>query len=334
MAKKSRTLLAGDVGGTKTNLALYALDDSGALTQIRSKRFPSSDFDSLNAIVAKFLSKGDEKIDAACFGVPGPVRDKRSQPTNIRWPIDGYALIADLKTTRVDLLNDLAANAYGIASLGDSEFETLQSGFAQAVGNRCVVSPGTGLGQAGLYWDGKKHRVWACEGGHTDFAPRSEIEVHLLAYLQAKYGHVSMERVVSGLGFSNIYAFLRDLGETPETPEVVEALKTEDAGKVIVSFAENGKCALCAQALEIFCECLAHEAANFALKAMALGGVYLGGGIPAKILWKLRSPSFVAAFNAKGRMESLLETMPLKVILNDNAALIGAAQYAADSLEQ
>lgn len=332
-AVPTRTILAGDIGGTKTNLALLSKNKSGKLEIVRNKRFPSSEFDSLNAIVAKFLNKSDQVVDAACFGVPGPVRDKRSQPTNLRWPIDGYSLISDLKTTNVHLLNDLAANAYGISELSESEFETIQPGFIACEGNRCVISPGTGLGEAGLFWDGKHHRVWACEGGHADFAPRSEVEVLLLSYLQSRFGHVSVERVVSGLGFGNIYSFLRDTGTTPELPEVAAAMKVEQPGKVIVSYAESAKCPICVQALDIFAECLAHEAANFALKAMATGGVFIGGGIPSKILWKLKSPAFRAAFNAKGRMESLMETMPVRVVLNDNAALIGAAKFALDSLE-
>lgn len=332
MAATTQTIIAGDIGGTKTNLALYSLSKAGKLEMLRNKRFPSSDYESLNAIVAKFLAKSDMEIDAACFGVPGPVRDKRSQPTNLRWPVDGYSLISDLKTTRVELLNDLAANAYGICTLTDSEFEVIQPGFLAAEGNRCVVSPGTGLGEAGLFWDGAKHRVWACEGGHADFAPRSEVEVELLAYLQSRFGHVSVERVVSGMGFGNIYAFVRDTGNLPELAEVAVEMKTDAPAKVIVSRAEAGTCPLCVQTLEIFCDCLAHEAANFALKAMATGGVFLGGGIPVRILWKLKSPAFAAAFNAKGRMESLMETMPVKVVLNDNAALMGAARYAVDML--
>lgn len=333
MPSATRTILAGDIGGTKTNLALYTLSKSGKLEMIRNKRYPSADFESLNAIVEKFRQKTDTAIDAACFGVPGPVRDKRSQPTNLRWPVDGYSLINDFKTTNVYLLNDLAANAYGISALAESEFETIQPGFVNAEGNRCVVSPGTGLGEGGLFWDGKQHRVWACEGGHSDFAPRSELEVQLLAYLQSRFGHVSVERVVSGLGFGNIYAFLRDTSSIPELPEVAAAMKVEQPAKLIVEYAKTAKCPLCVQTLDIFSECLAHEAANFALKAMATGGVYLGGGIPSKILWKLKTPAFRAAFNAKGRMETLMETMPVKVILNDNAALIGAAKYATDSLD-
>ncbi|MDD5199378.1 MAG: glucokinase [Terrimicrobiaceae bacterium] len=329
-------LLAGDVGGTKTNLAIFAPDEKeGSLQLLRNKRYPSADFDSLNAIAQRFLGKGDEeKIHAACFGVPGPVRNNRSQPTNLKWEVDSGTLRADLGIPCVHLLNDLAANAYGITELADADFETLQTGLKNASGNRCVVSPGTGLGEAGLYWDGGKYRVWACEGGHTDFAPRSEIEVELLAYLQTRFGHVSNERVISGQGLANIYAFLRDTAKFPQTPAVAEEMKTADVAQVVTKFAEAGSCPMCMQAIEIFAHCLAMEAGNFALKAMATGGVYLGGGVPVKLLWKLRTPAFREAFNAKGRLEPVMESMPVRVILNDQAALLGAARYALDALEE
>lgn len=335
MAASRKLLLAGDVGGTKTNLAIFALDEAtDHLELLRNKRYVSAEFDSLNAIAQRFLGKGDEgTIHAACFGVPGPVRNNRSQPTNLKWEVDAMTLRADLGITSVHLLNDLAANAYGIRELTEEDFETIQVGLKTASGNRCVISPGTGLGEAGLFWDGKKHRVWACEGGHADFAPRSEVEVELLAYLQTRYGHVSNERVISGHGIGNIYAFLRDTGKFPQSPEVAAEMKTEDAARVIGKYAEAGADPMCMQTVEIFVHCLAMEAGNFALRAMATGGVYLGGGIPAKLRWKMRSPAFCAAFNAKGRLESLMESMPVKVILNDQAALLGAARYAFDMLE-
>jgi len=331
-----KLLLAGDVGGTKTNLAIFAMDEeSDHLQLLRNKRYVSAEFDSLNAIAQRFLGKGEEgKIHAACFGVPGPVRNNRSQPTNLKWEIDAGTLRADLDIASVHLLNDLAANAYGITELAEEDFETIQIGLKTASGNRCVVSPGTGLGEAGLFWDGKKHRVWACEGGHADFAPRSEIEVELLSYLQARFGHVSNERIISGQGLANIYAFLRDTGKFPQSPEVAEEMKTEAAPKVIGKYAEEGTDMMCMQAVEIFVHCLAMEAGNFALRAMATGGVYLGGGIPAKLRWKVRSQAFREAFNAKGRLEPLMENMPVKVILNDQAALLGAARYALDMLEE
>lgn len=335
MTASPKLLLAGDVGGTKTNLAIFAMDETtGHLHLLRNQRYPSNDFDSLNAIAQRFLGAGSEgRIDAACFGVPGPVRNNRSQPTNLNWEIDAGTLRADLDIPCVHLLNDLAANAYGISELGPDDFVTIQEGLKAASGNRCVVSPGTGLGEAGLFWDGHKYRVWACEGGHTDFAPRSEIEVELLAYLQTRFGHVSNERVISGQGLTNIYAFLRDTGKYPQSPLVAEEMKNEDAAKVITTYAESGSDAMCMATVEIFAHCLAMEAANFALKAMATGGVFLGGGVPAKLLWKLRSPAFREAFNAKGRMEALTSGMPLRIIVNDQAALLGAARYALDALD-
>jgi glucokinase len=335
MPPSPKLLLAGDVGGTKTNLAIFALDEAaGRLHLLRNKRYPSADYDSLNAIALRFLGKGEEgRIDAACFGVPGPVQNNQARPTNLKWEISASTLREDLNIASVHLLNDLAANAYGISQLADGDFHTLQVGLKTASGNRCVVSPGTGLGEAGLYWDGRKYRVWACEGGHSDFAPRSEIEVELLSYLQTRFGHVSNERVISGQGLTNIYAFLRDTAKYPQLAAVAEEMKTVDIAKVIAKHAEAGTCPMCMQAVEIFAHCLAMEAANFALKAMATGGVYIGGGIPVKLLWKLKAPAFCEAFNAKGRLESIMESMPVKIVLNDQAALLGAARYALDSLD-
>ncbi len=336
MPAKSRLLLAGDVGGTKANLAIFSMDEkTGRLELLRNERYPSGEFDGLGVIAKRFLQEGNEgEIHAACFGVPGPVSNNRAQPTNLKWAIDGDELAAGLGIPSVSLLNDLAANAYGITELAVEDLVTLQDGLKKPVGNRCVISPGTGLGEAGLFWDGKKYRVWACEGGHADFAPRSEIEVRLLAYLQTRFGHVSNERIISGQGLTNIYAFLRDTGIGRQTPAAVEEMKTTDPAKVITKYAESGESAMCMQAVEIFVHCLAMEASNFALRAMATGGVYIGGGVPAKLLWKIKAPAFREAFNAKGRLEPLLEGMPLKVILNDQAALLGAARYALDLLDE
>lgn len=329
-----RLLLAGDVGGTKSNLAIFEMDEkSGHLRLLRNKRYPSGDYDSLNAIALKFLGAGEEKAHAACFGVPGVVRNNRATPTNLKWEISAATLREDLGIGEVHLLNDLAANAYGISELEEEDFHTVQDGLKAASGNRCVVSPGTGLGEAGLFWDGKRHRVWACEGGHADFAPRSEIEIELLAYLQGRFGHVSNERVVSGQGIANIYGFLRDSGHGKQKASVAEEMRDADPAKVISRHAEDGSCPMCMQTIEIFAHCLAMEAGNLALKAMATGGVYLGGGVSAKLLWKLGMPSFREAFVAKGRLESLMESMPVRIVLNDQAALLGAARYALDMLE-
>ncbi len=332
MAKTTPLLLAGDIGGTKANLALFRKTPDG-LELVKNKRYPSADYDGLNPIVAKFLAKETERVHGACFGVPGVVRNNRVQPANLKWEVDGASLAEDLRTNCVTLINDLAANAAGISELAESDFETLQEGITGAVGNRCIISPGTGLGEAGLFWDGSRHRPWASEGGHADFAPRSEIEIELLSHLQSRFGHVSIERVASGQGLSNIYAFLRDTGHGKEKSEITESMKTGDPGQIIATAAEKGTCKMCAQAVEIFANCLANEAANLALKTMATGGVFFGGGIPAKLLWKLHGSAFIDDFNAKGRFEALMESMPVRVILNDQAALLGAARLALDSVE-
>jgi len=328
-------ILAGDVGGTKTILAILhnRVDRNGdELVIERMEKYPSGDFASLGAIIRHFFNGEPTGVACAGFGVPGPVKNGRVRTTNLTWSVDAHELAANFGFSTVELINDLAANAYGIAELKDKDFFVLQKGALGAEGNRCVVSPGTGLGQAGLFWDGKKHRVWACEGGHSTFAPHGEVQVALMAYLHKQFGHVSVERVVSGLGIQNIYAFLRDTGRGTELPEVRVAMKTEDHGKVISAFADSGRCPMCMETLEIFIACLGSEAGNMALKAMATGGVYLGGGIPVKMQKDLQGVGFLHPFNSKGRMQSLLEGIPIKIILNEQTALLGAARHAADAL--
>lgn len=329
MPDKPYIILAGDIGGTKSNLAVFRVI-SDTLTMERNERFHSSAYPSLNAIIREFLANEKRALLAACFGVPGPVKAGRARPTNLTWGVDAEEIASEFSITYVSLLNDLEANAYGIAELKESDFATIQAGAADAAGNRCVVSPGTGLGEGGLFWDGKKHRVWACEGGHSDFAPRNELEIALLEYLIKQYGHVSSERVVSGMGIENIYKFLRDTERGKELPAVAAEIKQGDAAAVISRHAELGDCPMCVQTIEIFLSCLGAEAGNMGLKAMATGGVYLGGGIPAKMLSYIKSVSFIHAFNDKGRLSALLQSMPVKVILNDQAALLGAARYALD----
>lgn len=333
----STRILAGDVGGTKTNLALIRLveDANGEEMVIeRTARFPSSSHPSLNAIIREFLAllPAPPKLACAGFGVPGPVEDGQAKPTNLSWGVDAAEIAEEFSIPKVEVINDLAANAYGIAELKPSDFASLVEGKPGAAGNRCVVSPGTGLGQAGLFWDGRRHRVWACEGGHSDFAPRNEVEIALLEFLIKKYGHVSAERVISGMGIENIYLFLRDSGRGKELPEVALARQTWDHGAVISEFANSGRCPMCVETIEIFVRCLAAECGNMALKSMALGGVFLGGGIPVKLLSHLQGIGFAHAFSDKGRLRPLLEEVPVRVILNDQAALLGAARYATDAL--
>lgn len=329
MPDKPYIILAGDIGGTKSNLAIFRVV-SDTLTMERNQRFHSSAYPGLNAILREFLEDEMRAILAACFGVPGPVKNGRASPTNLTWGVDAAEIADEFSITYVSILNDLAANAYGIAELKDADFAVIQKGAADAEGNRCVVSPGTGLGEGGLFWDGKKHRVWACEGGHTDFAPRNELEIAMLEYLIKQYGHVSYERVASGMGIENIYKFLRDTERGRELPKIAAEMKTGDVGVVISRHAELGDCPMCVQTVEIFLSCLGAEAGNMALKSMATGGVYLGGGIPAKMISQIKSVGFTHAFNDKGRLSGLLQSMPVKVILNDQAALLGAARYALD----
>lgn len=322
-------VLAGDIGGTKSHIALFAVV-ARRLSLVREQRFPSSGFPGLNAILREFLGKNHPAVLAAGFGIPGVVSEGRATPTNLTWGVDAAEIAAEFQIPRVLLLNDLAANAHGIAHLAAEDFAVVQSGIASPAGNRCVVSPGTGLGQAGLFWDGHKHRVWACEGGHADFAPRNPLEIALLEYLIKQYGHVSAERVVSGMGLENIYKFLRDTGRGTELSAVAEAMKSSSPGAVISQFADSGECPMCAQTIDLFVNCLGAEAANMALKTMSTGGVFLGGGIPVKLLRHIQGVAFRHAFTDKGRLTSLMEKMPVLVILNDQAALLGAAYHALD----
>lgn len=329
MPSRPHLILAGDIGGTKTHIALFHVV-GGKLSLVREQRYPSNGFPGLNAILREFLAAESQPILAAGFGIPGVVTNGRAKPTNLSWGVDAAEISNEFDIPHVSVLNDLAANACGIAHLPASDFALVQRGSTNATGNRCVVSPGTGLGQAGLFWDGHKHHVWACEGGHSDFAPRNDLEIALLEYLIKQFGHVSAERVASGMGIENIYKFLRDTGRGTELPAVAEAMKKGDAGAVISRFADSSECPMCAKTLDIFVSCLGAEASNMALKTMATGGVYLGGGIPVKLLSHIQSVAFLHAFNDKGRLGGLMENTPVLVILNDQAALLGAAHSALE----
>ena len=323
----SQYILAGDIGGTKANIATFRIVGR-KLVSVRSQRHTSASYAGLNAILREYLAEDERPILAACFGVPGPVHNGRAKPTNLSWGVDAAEISAEFDIPHVAVLNDLEANAYGIPHLKAADFAVVQKGAPDAAGNRCVVSPGTGLGEAGMFWDGKRYHVWACEGGHTDFGPRGPLEIALLEYLMKQFGHVSAERVVSGMGIENIYKFLRETGRGKELPAVAAEIKVTDPNSVISRYADSGACPMCVQTLEIFVGCLGAEASNMALKTMATGGVYLGGGIPAKLLRRIQAVGFLHAFNDKGRLSSLMESTPVMVILNDQAALIGAAYHA------
>jgi len=322
-------ILAGDVGGTKVHLALYDFKQ-GALVHLQDERFPAHGFDGLEPIVRKFLDtcpQGD--ITAACFGVPGPVRQGRLKLTNLPWTLDSEQLSQTLNIPHVFLINDLEANGYGVTELKPDQIYTLNEGDRGAVGNRALVSAGTGLGEGVMVWDGRRHIPMPSEGGHCDFAARNELEVELLRYLMKKLdGRASFERVVSGLGIHNIYQFLRDEKKMIESPELAERLKHEDPNAVIGELGDSGKDELCAKTLEVFVSAYGAEAGNMALKVLAVGGIYIGGGIAPKILKTMRSGTFMQAFADKGRMSDLLIKTPVHIILESRCALMGAAAYA------
>jgi glucokinase len=321
-------ILAGDVGGTKVHLALYSFD-GGRLKVVRERRFPAHEFASLDAAVKTFLAGGSrEEIVAACFGCPGPVRDGRLKLTNLAWTLDTRELARLLGIERVFLINDLEANGYGIPELAAESVVTLHEGDAAAVGHRGLIAAGTGLGEALLIWDGERHRPIASEGGHCDFAARTEREIALLEYLRRKLGgRVSWERVVSGLGIQNIYGFLRDVEKIEEPAWLRERMAVEDPNAVIGRCAEDGSSELCRETMQTFAAAYGAEAGNIALKVLATGGMYLGGGIAPKTLKTLASGGFMQAFLDKGRMSPLLESIPVRVILDESCALLGAAAY-------
>lgn len=325
-------ILAGDIGGTHTRLALVE-DQGGALQILFESTVPSRERTNLEAAIDEFLASHDVKLTRASFGIAGPVRDGRCEATNLPWLVDSRALARRLGLKRVGLINDLEANAYGIAVLQEKDFVVLNKGARNATGNTAIISAGTGLGQAGTYWDGARHRPFASEGGHADFAPRNHLEMELLAYSLTHFQRVSYERLVSGPGLVHVYQFLRDTGKAEEPPWLAEALRQGDPAPTISRLALEGKTPLCSRALELFVSLYGAEAGNLALKLMATGGVYLGGGIAPKIISKLKEPVFMNAFTAKGRMRPLLQDMPVRVIMNPRTALLGAARHAAMELE-
>jgi len=327
-------ILAGDLGGTNFRIALFRGD--AEMTRVRFEQYRSADHRSLEEMVNLFLNgiaPLPSPVSTACFGVPGPNVAGIVKASNLGWSIELNKLPHLLGIPRVAVLNDLEATAYGLAALKQNDFAVIQAGSGTCAGNQCVIAPGTGLGEAGLFWDGTRHTPWACEGGHADFASTNDLQHELLAFLRREYGSVSFERVVSGIGIANIYRFLRDTGRGKEDPGVAAEMLAGDAGAVIDKHAGDGSCPLCRSTMDLFVQSLGSEASNLALKTMATGGVFLGGGIPPKILPLLRRPLFLESFLNKGRLRPLLETMPIRVVLNDEAALLGAAKYAFRMLE-
>ncbi len=322
-------LLAGDIGGTKTNLAFFT-PDSGVRNPIAEATFPNRDYPSLETIVRDFLGQYQLTAERACFGVAGPVVEGHVDMTNLPWSVNSAKLKMALGFTSVALINDLVAVASAVPHLRPDELHVLQEGMVVAGGSIGIVAPGTGLGEAYLTWDGAKYQAYASEGGHTDFGPNTPLEFGLLRHLQERFGHVSYEQICSGSGFPNIYNYLKEMGLATEPAWLTLKLaEAEDPTPVIVRAAQNKErpCELCQRALQTFVSILGGEAGNLALKLLATGGLYLGGGIPPRILDALSDGTFIKSFRDKGRFSDLMAQIPVRVILNPKVALIGAANH-------
>ncbi len=324
-------LLAGDIGGTKTVIALFE-QTAGGLREVRSETYSSPSHGSLREILAKFLqAEPRPKLTAGCFGVAGPVIGGKAKTTNLPWELDERVLADATGAPRVKLLNDLEAAAYGMLFLGPEEFSVLNKGAGPPhQGNIAVIAAGTGLGEALLIWDGEKHIAVATEGGHADFAPRNALEVQLRGYLAEKYGdHVSYERVLSGPGLFDLYGFMRQQSNTPEPAWLTGQIRSEDPSAAVTEAGLAEKDPVAVRTLEMFTSLYGAEAGNLALKCLAVGGVVVGGGIAPKILPALQQGGFMQGFTGKGRYRGLMESIPVKVALNPRAPLIGAAHYAS-----
>jgi glucokinase len=327
MEEHRAMILAGDIGATRTRLAAFETEGN-RLKCVVEKTYKSQEHDSLPPILVEFIRREGIPVLSACLGVAGPVRGGRSKISNLPWVIDSKELAKLLKLNSVGLLNDMEAYAYGIDALESKDFITLSEGLEDADGNRAVISARTGLGVAGLYWDGFRHHPFACEGGHADFAPRNAIEMELLAYLQKRYGRISCERILSGPGVRNVYEFLRDENKAEEPDWLRDQLSAaSDQPALISQLGLESKAAICEQALSIFVGVFGAQAGNCALNFMSSGGIFIGGIIAAKVVAKMKSDVFMESFLDKGRMSELLKDMPVKIVLNDDCGIIGAARY-------
>lgn len=321
-------ILAGDIGGTNARLA-YFQPQNGHLRLVSERVFPSRQHSEFGEIVTEFLKDSKTRPEVACFGIAGPVRNGRVETSNLPWVIEQTRLAKEIQLPATLLINDLEASAWGIGALSSTDLVPLNSVSGPAKGNQGVIAPGTGLGEAGLFWDGKQHYVFASEGGHTDFAPQNDLQIELLRFLQARFGHVSYERILSGPGLVNVYEFLRDSGRGQESAEMKTRIAEHDPAATISSAALDGSCQLAVDALDIWISVYGAEASNLALKVMATGGMFLAGGITPKILQKLKGPAFMTAFLNKGRLRPLVESIAVQVVMNDKAGLLGAARCAA-----
>lgn len=320
-------ILGGDIGGTKTHLALFEEKDK-KLTSIFDKKYPSQEHKSLCEIVEDFIKEHKDPIHKACFGIAGPVINGSVKTTNLPWDVTIEHLKTALPQSNIKLINDLEANAWGIDALEEKDLAVLQKGRSQTRGNRALISAGTGLGQAGIYFDGEKYHPFATEAGHADFSPRNDKEMALLKYLTKPFGHVSYERVLSGHGLYNIYQFLCEYHKKRPSNDIAAEIQNGDPAILISKHALDQTDPLCQEALEMMISFYGAEAGNCALRYMSYSGLYIGGGIAPKVIHLLKKPLFLEAFLSKGRFRSLLENIPIQVILNDQTALLGAGLCA------
>ncbi len=338
--REKTLLLAGDIGGTKTILRLVEVAADLNFQTIYEEKYSSGHFPDLVPIVQQFLGAVPGYFpEVACFAIAGAVMNNTSKLTNLNWFLDSYRLEVELGIRKVSLINDFAANCYGVLGLKPEEMYTLQEGNPTASAPIAVIGAGTGLGEGFLVPQGDQYQIFASEGGHTDFAPRTALELQLLAYYQDKYQteHVSVERLVSGRGITDIYHFLRLQNVDPESPQVAQAiLETEnplvDSAAIISQAALEKSDRLCTKTMEIFIEIYGVQAGNLALTLLPFNGLYVTGGIAAKILPLMKEERFISAFKSKGRMNSLMEQIPVHVILNPQVGLLGSIMYGCANL--
>ncbi len=324
--KEGTILLAADIGGTKTDLALYVINKQ-TFTLLQEDIYESQKWDSFSKMAKDFIDTASVAPQRICIAAAGPVRHGRVKLTNLNWSLDVNTLREEMEVEEVLLLNDLEAKAYGLAMLGEHELSQVYAGNSDTEGNGAIIAPGTGLGEGGLFWDGETFHPFATEGGHTDFAPRTELDMELLRYLQRQWEHVSWERIISGMGIFNIYQFLRDVKGHEEPAWLAEKIATGDHSQVIGEHRKEVK--ICQETIELFIRYLAIEASNLALKLKATGGVFIGGGIPPKIWDESTKAIFLEHFFQVGRLRPLIETVPVYLILNSRTAVLGAVYYGS-----
>jgi glucokinase len=316
-------VLAGDLGGTKTNLAYYSWEETGII-KIRGMQYKSQDFQHISEILGQFM-EGLPMPGSVCLAVAGPVMNGMATLTNLNWQIDQHELSRHFRIPKVSLINDLEANAYGIALLDEKDFALIHNVSNITEGNAAIIAPGTGLGEAGLYWDGKYYHPFGSEGGHSDFSPRNESDIELLRYLQKKFGHVSWERLVCGPGILNIYQFLRDEKNFEVQDWLLEKMKDHDNSTIISQHTETSE--ICNETMARFIRFLAQESANLVLKLKATSGLFIGGGIVPQMVPLFTKYNFNSSYCKSGRLNYLLEKVPIRIILNNKTALLGAAFY-------